>query len=77
MGSQSVRGSTLVPVQNGAAGYPYTAGYRYFAGARELAKLRERRGVNTHDKFIVIRFDSSQFEVVNGTTGEFDFGGQD
>jgi len=43
----------------------------------ELAKLRERWGVNTHDKFIAIRFDSSQFGVVNEVTGDFDFEGQD
>jgi hypothetical protein len=42
----------------------------------ELAKLRQRWGVNTHDKFIAIRFDSSQFGVVNEATGEFDFEGQ-
>jgi hypothetical protein len=39
----------------------------------EFAKLRERWGVNTDDRFIAIQFDSSQFGVVNETTGEFDF----
>jgi hypothetical protein len=62
---------------------PYRTGWPVISGMEAtdispaLAKLRERWGVNTHDKFIAIPFDSSQFGVVNETTGDFDFEGQD
>jgi len=41
-----------------------------------ITDARQQRGVNPRHKFLEVKFDSSQFGVLDESTGDFFFGGQ-